>query len=137
MLCCLLEKPAVLDSCRGIIRDDGKMVFSVIFISPDLTPTDHARAIAGGQPFVDAEIPYPEMLRQTGWQITEHSDMTATYRLSVSRQLDKLEIHADEITVLFGEADAASEMARRRATLEALDLGLLRRELFSVVPIVA
>lgn len=133
VLCCLPDKAAVLDGCRRIVRGDGKMVFSVIFIPDGLPPANYQRAVAGGPSFVETEIPYPEMLRQTGWRITECRDMTAAYRISVDRQLDELETHADEIATLFGEDDAAGERARRRATLEALDMGLLRRELFGVV----
>ncbi len=134
VLCCLADKTAVLETCRRIVGDDGNMVFSVIFITPGLAPTDHAHAIAGGPPFVDTETPYPEMLSQTGWRITEQRDMTACYRTSVGRQLDELEAAADEISALFGEVDAAGELTRQRATVAALDLGFLRRELFAVAP---
>ena len=48
--------------------------------------------------------------------------------------IEKLETHAEEIANLFGDDDAADERARRRATLEALEQGLQRRELFGVVP---
>jgi len=133
VLCCLPDKASFLDTCRRILRDGGKMVFTVIFITPGLTPVEHQRAVAGGPPFVDTETPYPEMLRQIGWQITDRQDKTTSYRTNVDRQMDNLEANAREITHLFGEADAAKELTHKRATLEALDSGLLRRELFCVV----
>ncbi len=134
VLCCLPGKLAVLDSCRRTIRADGKMVFSVILVTPGLTADDHERATAGGPPFIETEIPYPEMLRRTGWDITDHRDLTAEYRATLARMLDKLEIHAGEIANLFGDDEAADERARRRRALEALEQGMLRRELFSVMP---
>ena len=134
VLCCLPEKLAVLGSCRRTIRADGKMVFSVISVTPGLTADDYERARAGGPSFIETEIPYPEMLRQTGWDITDHRDLTAEYRVTLGRMLDKLEIHAEEIANLFGDDDAANERARRLAAIEALDHGMKRRELFSVVP---
>lgn len=134
VLCCLTEKLAVLKSCRRAVRADGKMVFSVILITPDLAGADYERAAASGPPFIETDSPYPEMLGQAGWDITDHHDLTAEYLTSVGRMLDKLEIHAAEIASLFGDDDASQERARRRAAVAALERGLLRRELFRVVP---
>jgi ubiquinone/menaquinone biosynthesis C-methylase UbiE len=134
VLCCLAEKLAVLESCRRVVRADGKMVFSVISIAPDLPAAEYARAVAGGPPFIESEIPYPEMLGQAGWEIADHRDLTAEYMVSVGQMLGQLESQADEIAKIFGDDDASQERARRRATLEALEGGLLRRELFGVLP---
>jgi ubiquinone/menaquinone biosynthesis C-methylase UbiE len=134
VLCCLAEKLAVLRSCRRVVRAEGKMVFSVISITPDLPAAEHARAVAGGPPFIETESPYPEMLGQAGWEIAEYLDLTADYMASVGHMLDQLENHADEIANIFGDDDASQERARRRATLEALEQGLLRRDLFGVLP---
>lgn len=135
VLCCLPEKRELLESCRRTVRVDGKMVFSVILIKPGLTVANYEQAVAGGPPFIAAEIPYPEMLRQTGWKITNHRDLTVEYRVTIGRMLEKLETHAEEIAHLFGDDDAADERARRRSAIEALDQDLLRRELFVVVPL--
>ena len=135
VLCCLPEKRELLESCSRTIRVDGKMVFSVILVKPGLTVADYEQAVAGGPPFIAAEIPYPEMLRQTGWKITDHRDLTVEYRVTIGRMLEKLETNAEEIAHLFGDDDAADERARRRSAIEALDQDLLRRELFVVVPL--
>lgn len=134
VLCCLPGKLAVLGSCRRTIRAGGKMVFSVISIRPELTAAEYERAAARGPRFIETEIPYPEMLRQTGWEITDIRDLTAEYKVNMGRMLDKLETHAEEIANLFGDDEAANERTSRRATFESLEQGLLRRELFSVVP---
>lgn len=134
VLCCLVEKLAVLKACRRTIRAEGKMVFSVILIAPGLPAPDYERAAASGPPFIESDLPYPQMLEQAGWEITDHLDLTANYKVTVDRMLDKLESHADEIANIFGEHDASQERARRRATLAALEEGLLRRELFGAVP---
>ena len=134
LLCCLPGKRGVLEMCRRTIRADGKMVFSVISIRSGLTAADHERAAASGPPFIETEIPYPEMLRQAGWEITDHRDLTAEYRVNVGRMLKKLETHAEEVAILFGDDDASNERAHIHATFESLEQGLLRRELFDVVP---
>ena len=134
VLCCLPEKLDVLKACRRVVRDSGKMVFSVILIAPDVPADAYEQAQAGGPPFIASDTPYPELLRQAGWQIADHWDLTADYQTTVTRRLSQLERHADEIARLFGDADAANERARRRATLDALDQRLVRRELFAVMP---
>lgn len=41
VLCCLPDKQSVLAECRRTIRADGRMIFSVISITPDLDDGDH------------------------------------------------------------------------------------------------
>ena len=134
VLCCLTEKLAVLTSCRRVVRAGGKMVFSVILITPGLADAEYERAAVSGPPFIAADGAYPDMLGQAGWEITDHRDLTADYVKTVGHMLHQLESHADEVGAVFGENDAAQERARRRAALDALEDGLLRRELFHVVP---
>lgn len=134
VLCCLAEKLEALKSCRRAVRDDGKMIFSVILIAPDVPADADERAQAGGPPFIASDAPYPQLLRQAGWRITDRLDLTADFQTTVTRMLVQLESHADEIGQIFGEADAANERSLRRAMLVALDQRLVRRELFVAVP---
>ena len=134
VLCCLVDKLAVLKSCRRVIRDDGKMVFSVILISPGLSPADHERGAAGGPPFVAAEQSYPAMLEAAGWTITDRRDLTADFMASVRLKRDLEEKHAAELTAIFGADHAAQSLTRRRDTYDALTHGLLKRELFVTEP---
>ena len=134
VLCCLAEKPAVLRACRRVVRPGGIMVFSVILIAPDLSAADYARAVAGGPSFVETAVAYPTMLRRAGWEITDHLDLTGAFLASVGRMLQLEEARAEEIEEVMGETRTAEQFARRRASLHALERGLLRRELFRAVP---
>ena len=134
VLCCLPEKPAVLKACRRVVRPGGKMVFSVILVSPELSAADYEQAVAGGPAFVETAVSYPTMLRRAGWEITHHVDLTPAFLLSVGRMLQLEEARAEEIEQVMGETRAAEQFARRRASLHALERGLLRRELFCAVP---
>lgn len=131
VLCCLREKLSVLKECRRVLGVGGKMVFTVISITANLSPADYARAAASGPPFIESPASYRAMLRQAGWQITGHSDLSAKYRDSVRRMLHEEETHADELRSLLGGAEYSEKLARRGRTLEAIDAGLLRREMFS------
>jgi ubiquinone/menaquinone biosynthesis C-methylase UbiE len=131
VLCCLDAKLAVLRACRRVIRSGGRMVFTVIFPRPGLSSADHDRTVESAPPFAETALAYPAMLRQAGWVITDHADLTAEYAESVRRLLGEEEAHADELNGLYGEAEFSEKLARRRTTLGVLEEGLLRRELFA------
>ncbi|MDA0306453.1 MAG: methyltransferase domain-containing protein [Proteobacteria bacterium] len=133
VLCCLVEKQAVLEQCRQVIAADGKMVFSVILIAPDLSAADYRQAAAGGPTFIETDTPYPDMLEQTGWQITEHIDQTADYAETFAKMFELEKANKDEFVRVHGEEGATSLLERRQATLDALQKNFLRRELFGVV----
>jgi len=133
VLCCLLGKKAVLESCRRVINENGKMVFSVILIASGLSDADYAEAAAGGPTFIETDTPYPQLLEQTGWQITDHIDQTADYHATFVKMFGHEQANREEFVRVHGEESAEMLFIRRQATLDALEKNLLRRELFGVV----
>jgi SAM-dependent methyltransferase len=134
VLCCLVEKQAVLESCRRVVRDTGRMVFSVILIAPGLGEADYAVAADGGPTFIETDMPYPEMLERAGWTITGHTDLTADYFESFLKMFELEQTNEDEMIRVHGPEGAKTIIGRRKATLIPIERGLLRRELFNVVP---
>jgi SAM-dependent methyltransferase len=133
VLCCLAPKLAVLKECRRTLRRGAKMVFTVIFISPGLSPGDHALAAACGPPVIDTALGYPEMLHAAGWEITTRAELTAEYRASLSRLIELEQSHEAELRDLRGDAGYAEKLGRRQRALAAVEQGLIRREMFDVV----
>jgi ubiquinone/menaquinone biosynthesis C-methylase UbiE len=134
LLCCLRQKRAVLETCRWVIRPDGRMVFTVISIAPHLSLQEYRRAVADGPEFVESETDYPTLLRQTGWNIVECHDITLHYGASCRRQLQADTEHKDELESLISISEFAERRADWRSQIVAIDDGLLRRELFVAVP---
>jgi SAM-dependent methyltransferase len=79
VLCCLEDKRGVLEDCRRVIRDDGRMVFTVIWITPGLSRTDHKRALEAAWGFAESETDYPTLLEQTMWTVTDCFDVSESY----------------------------------------------------------
>lgn len=129
VLCCLVDKGAVLRECRRVIRESGRMVFTVISIAPGLSAADYKRALEAGPPFKETGIGYPALLEQARWTIMRHDDLTAEYARAVHHMLREEEARADALIRVFGEAEFSDLLVRRRRTAQALDRGLLRREL--------
>jgi len=133
-LCCLEDKRGVLEACRRVIRDDGRMVFTVIWITPGLPPADRERALAGAPLFGEPETDYPTLLGQTGWTVTDSSDITKGYADSVRRFESADEEFKDQLEPLLGAAEFAERQGGWREEFGAIEEGLLRRDLFVATP---
>ena len=79
VLCCLEDKRGVLEACRRVIRDDGRMVFTVIWITPGLSRSDHKRAVEAAPSFGESETDYHTLLGQTRWTVVDCLDVSESY----------------------------------------------------------
>lgn len=131
VLCCLEPKRAVLESSRRVMRPGGRTAFTVISIPPGISFADREEVVASAPPFTRTDDEYPAMLRAAGWEITDHVDLTGEFTESARCMLQEEEAHADELGELHGADDFAARLKRRRARVELLERGLLRRELFA------
>ncbi len=55
------------------------MVFAVIWITPDLSRSDHKRAVEAVPWLSEPETDYPTLLEQTGWTMTDCLDVSEVY----------------------------------------------------------
>ncbi len=99
-----------------MVRTGGRTVFTVISIPPGLSSADHERAVATSPPFTEADEEYPAMLERTGWEITDHIDLSTEFIGSTRRMLEEEEAHADELRALHGEADEETVADRHTGT---------------------
>lgn len=134
VLCCLDAKFEVLKDCRRVIRLGGRMVFTVISITPNLMSVDHLRALELGPPFVDTVTDYPTMLGESGWRIVDCEDLTREYAFTMERYLQEYEAQFNELENLMGKEESAAHVTRMRAKIEATNEGLFCRELYVVTP---
>jgi ubiquinone/menaquinone biosynthesis C-methylase UbiE len=134
LLCCLKQKRSVLAACRRVIRRHGRMVFTVISVAPDLSAGHYSRAVENGPEFIETDTDYSTLLEETGWIVTDHEDITATYADRVRRQLDADERYRDELATLIGAGEFAERLAGWHPKLAALGDSILRRELFEAEP---
>ena len=79
VLCCLEDKRGVLEDCRRVIRDGGRMAFTVIWIAPGLSRADHKRAVNAAPSFGESDTDYPTLLSQTGWTVSDCLDVSESY----------------------------------------------------------
>jgi ubiquinone/menaquinone biosynthesis C-methylase UbiE len=134
VLCCLEPKAAILAECRRVIRPGCKMAFTVIYITPGLAPADHACALDSSPPYAATPHLYPDVLTQTGWTLETRTDLTSDYVATVRHLLREQEARADRMTALLGEAEFARRQTAKRANIQVIEDGLLKRDLYVATP---
>ncbi len=135
VLCCLAEKMELLQESRRVARDDARMHFSVILPATDLSQSEYDEVLESGPPFVGVDGSYADLLRGSGWQVTEYQDVTADYRDSLQRLVDGIQSNESELIQLLGAADLASKRQHREDQIGLIERGLMRRETFAATAI--
>ncbi len=107
------------------------MAFYTIVISPGLSEVDFRRVLAlGDPPEVVSRAEQPALLRSAGFVGIEETDVTEEFLRTARGWLEARERYASEVGQLEGASEFAQGQANRRAKLEAIRAGLLRRALF-------
>jgi ubiquinone/menaquinone biosynthesis C-methylase UbiE len=132
VLCCLPDKLEMLKECRRVITDNAKMLFYVIAPKRGLSGPDLVEACEVGPPFVGVPDNYEALLDVSGWMVLENTDLTDDYLQALNRFVTGLEAGATEIRKLQGNDEFIDHLARRRSQIDAIERGLLERELFLV-----
>jgi len=130
VLCCLPEKVAMLIECRRVAKDGANMLFYVIAPESGLSDADLDRACKVGPPFVAVADDYDELLGESGWHLLEKSDLTGDYLEALKRLVCGLETGADQFEEVLGPEEFEEHLAHRRSQIGAIELGLLKREMF-------
>lgn len=134
LLCCLVEKRRVLDACRRLIVSGGRMVFTVISIAPGLSGKDLDAAISAAPKFAGAHQGYSDMLRDADWTTIEARDITAEFLASCRAMDAAREQFKGALAGLMSIQEMLDGDLRTQAKIEAIERGLIRRELFVVSP---
>ncbi len=135
VLCCLVDKPSVLRACRDVIHASGKMVFSVILISPGLSRADYQRALEGGPSFMSTQHSYPDLLQNSGWEMIDQVDLSAEFLDTLQVILKNEHRYADDLETLLGKDETLMRLNRTESYINTLEHGLIRRALFHAIPV--
>lgn len=134
LLCCLFSKEKVLTECRRIIRKQGKMAFTVMYITPGLDKLAHARAVKNSPDFIQTDAGYTTMLKACGWHIDEQIDLSKDYQETCRLQIEADDFYQEELIKLVGKKQALDRMSNWKSKLKVIDEGLVKRDLFVCSP---
>jgi hypothetical protein len=109
------------------------MVFSVIAPAPSLSPSERQIAVESGPEFVDVDGDYALLLEQSGWGVQQRIDVTAEYAQTIRASLEGMKLRVEALTAVLGVDEFAQRVTRQQGTLDAVDRGLLKREIFAAI----
>ena len=134
LLCCLFSKEKVLTECRRVIHAQGKMVFTVISITPELGNLDYEKAVSNSPDFIRVEEGYGTMLRRCGWKIVDRVDLSKDYLESCRLQIEADELYREQLIELLGEKQTTDRISNWKSKLEVIGEGLVKRDLYVCSP---
>lgn len=134
VLCCLMEKLKVLKACREVVKQGGRMVFTVILTTPGLTDDHYLKAIESGPSFIAAEDSYPNLIDAAGWELVEQIDLSTEFLETLQVMRDNELRYADELGNLLGKEETQHRLTRNDESIYGLEHKLIKRKLFQVVP---
>ncbi len=130
VLCCLPEKLDMLRECRRVAIDSARMLFFVIAPTSGLSGAKLDEALEVGPPFVGVPDDYAGLLEATGWKVLERTDLTEEYLSALQRLVNGLAAGTETLQELMGAEQFADQLLRRRRQVDAIERGLLEREMF-------
>jgi SAM-dependent methyltransferase len=130
VLCCLPEKLEMLQECRRVVPLGAAMMFFVIAPANDLKGADLIEAEETGPPFVGMDSDYMSLLDEGGWAVTSRTDLTDEYLAALKRLVSGLELNQKALEPVLGETEFKNQLQHRRDQINAVERGLLVRELF-------
>lgn len=118
----------MLRAINRVLKPGGKLGFRTI-LSVETTSESDRAFLEMISPMVGAGAGYEVLLHEAGFVEVTITDITPDYALTVSKWIEAWEADQAAIIDVCGEEDYEERMSRRRNMLEAIDRGLLLRQL--------
>lgn len=132
VLCCLPEKLAMLQECRRVATEGARMLFYVIAPARGLSESDLEKACEVGPPFVGVPDDYENLIAASAWDQVEKTDLTEDYLQALKRLVTGLRAKFDTLKTVMGEKEFNDQVAHRQDQVDAIEYGLLEREVYLV-----
>lgn len=124
----------MLRASRRVLKAGGRLAFLVISVT-DVEAPERTRYLEREVArFVDPGRPYPEMLEEAGFEVTEALDMTEPYFETATRWYSAADELEEELRAALGSEEFSEKRADRRASLEAIEAGILSRWFYLAEP---
>ena len=107
------------------------MVFATLLLGVGLSPAERTRATRlVSTTLLVTSIEQTTLVDEAGWELTEHVDVTEEYAKTARRDLHAYKSRAGKLKKLLGERELEERLTWRCEYIQAIEGGLLRRELF-------
>jgi hypothetical protein len=120
-----------LRALRHLLRPDGRIAYTTIFVTPGLSPTSRRRAQRSGPRAVGSRSDQRQLLVSAGFRDIAILDVTAAFARTASAWIDGWSVNEAALTLTESPEVFAERQRDRSVQLRAVHDGLLRRALFS------
>lgn len=134
LLCCLADKREVMADCRRVIRDGGRMAFTVISLAPGLSEDERLAALEAGPEYVDSDTDTLNLISETGWVAISARDISPDFADRCRDQLVADNRYRAELVELLGTETFEERQWEWQLKISTIEQGLLRRDFFVVEP---
>jgi cyclopropane fatty-acyl-phospholipid synthase-like methyltransferase len=131
VLCCLRAKLAVLRQCYGLLKPDGRMAFTTIYIAPGVDERSYRRACRVRGCGIAERREMTELVWTAGFDAVRERDVTREFARTTRAYLETSAEHQEELSAVWGAEKFREWQRDRRATLELIEDGVIRRGLFT------
>ena len=113
-----------------MLRPDGLLGGFVIHATAGLIESDELRAAELGPTAVSSSLPYPDLVRDAGLELTELIDVSEAFLRTIGKVLRSREKHRRALLEDFGPQACEEERERVEKLREGVQTGVLSRSLF-------
>ncbi len=107
------------------------MVFTTLLLGVGLCPAERARATRlVSTTLLVTSTDQTSLMNEAEWDLVEHVDVSDEYAKTAQRDFRAYASRSEKVRKLFGENELEERLAWRREYIQAIEDGLLRRELF-------
>lgn len=135
LMCCLRAKVALLRACRYVLRPGGLMAFTTIYIAPGVSEREYQRASRVRGRGAACRRTTEELLAAAGFVLVRERDATREFLRSTRAYIAATETNAAALREEWGMETFKETCYERRATLELIETGVLKRGMYVARPI--
>ena len=107
------------------------MVFTTLLLGEGLSQAERARATRlVSTTLLITLVEQTSMVEEAGWDLIEVVDVTGEYEETARRDRQAYKSRAEKVTEVLGKHALAERLTWRHEYIQAIEEGLLRRELF-------
>jgi hypothetical protein len=121
----------VLRALHRLLRPEGRLAFTTIYVASGLTAAARQRARRSGPRAVASRREHCDLLASAGFIDIDEIDLTAEFAVTARAWLTECEANAEQLSRLESARVCEQRQRERRAHLRAIEDGLIRRSMFS------
>ena len=121
----------MLRACHRLLKPGGRIAFTTIYIVPGVSERVYRRAARARGPGAAERRTMVELCERAGFTAVREHDVTREFARTTRTFLELAERHEAALRAAWGDARFDESQSSRRATLQLVQEGAVRRAIFT------